>query len=439
MDNIRTYGLMTKAERTQGNVVAASKGAVFGDGIYTANNCKNFSNFGPAGLIVARLQGKAVRAASYLPPSKLTGIEAHTIIGDKMTGAGSGVDKDGWPTSDSYHEIVLRHSSQCLPMIKFDRALISNKDGEACLQFIEKSLKEIINKLFNKGVQPNNVQDAQFIVPPVQRRYATVPAPGQRVPLPLPPTLPASLAARMGLVPGVTGATLPLPGMPGVNNLPPLNGMSGVPLPRARSQSKRRKKTSSAAVSMANARSYTAPTMTTQTLKYTAPASLTLGVPDNALTSPPMSCNLDDDCVICMEKLKKRRKCAALPCKHVFHKQCLELAFKSKPQCPVCRISVGEAQGKSPSGTMTVFVSPIRCSGFNEDSITITYNMPSGTQMSYHDNPNTRHSSKFVSAYLPMNNDGRELLKRLKFAFMHGLTFTVGTSATSGQTNQITW
>jgi hypothetical protein len=49
MDNIRTYGLMTKAERTQGNVVAASRGAVFGDGIYTANNCKNFSNFGPAG------------------------------------------------------------------------------------------------------------------------------------------------------------------------------------------------------------------------------------------------------------------------------------------------------------------------------------------------------------------------------------------------------
>ena len=385
------------------------------------------------GLIVARLQGKVVRAASYLPPNKLTGIEAHTIIGDKMTRAGSGVDKDGWPTSDSYHEIVLRHSSQCLPMIKFDRALISSKDGEACLQFIEKSLKEIINKLFNKGIQQSNVRDAPFIVPPVQRRYPMVPAPS-RIPsttnVPL-PSLPASLAARMGLLPGGTGS-LPLPGMPGVNNLPPTNSMSGA--------WKRRKKSSSstAAASMANARSYTAP-ITTQTLSYTAPPSLTVGVPDNALTPVPMSCNLDDDCVICMEKLKKRRKCAALPCKHVFHKQCLELAFKSKPQCPVCRISVGKAQGKSPSGTMTVFISPIRCSGFNEDSITITYNMPSGTQMSYHDNPNTRHSSKFVSAYLPNNNDGRELLKRLKFAFMHGLTFTVGTSATSGQTNQITW
>jgi len=390
------------------------------------------------GLIVARLQGKAVRAASYLPPSKLTGIEAHTIIGDKMTGAGSGVDKDSWPTSDSYHEIVLRHSSQCLPMIKFDRALISSKDGEACLQFIEKSLIEIINKFFNKGIQPNNVCDAPFIVPPVQRRYPAVPAAPPSVPLPpggrLPPSLPASLAARMGLLPGVTGAPLPLPGVPGS-----ATGSIGFAPPPSVGAWKRRKKTSSstAAASMANARSYTAP-MTTQTLTYTGPISLNVGVPDNALTPVPTSCNLDDDCVICMEKLKKRRKCAALPCKHVFHKQCLELAFKSKPQCPVCRISIGQAQGKSPSGTMTVFVSP-RCSGFNEDSITITYNMPSGTQMSYHDNPNTRHSSKFVSAYLPNNSDGRELLKRLKFAFMHGLTFTVGTSATSGQTNQITW
>jgi len=124
-----------------------------------------------------------------------------------MTGAGSGVDKDGWPTSDNYHEIVLRHSSQCLPMIKFDRALISSKDGEACLQFIEKSLKDIINKLFNKGIQPSNVQEAPFIAPPVQRRYPAVPAAPPSVPLPpggrLPPSLPASLAARMGLLPGV--------------------------------------------------------------------------------------------------------------------------------------------------------------------------------------------------------------------------------------------
>ena len=35
-------GLMTKAEREKGSVKVASKGAVFGDGIYTANGAVNF-------------------------------------------------------------------------------------------------------------------------------------------------------------------------------------------------------------------------------------------------------------------------------------------------------------------------------------------------------------------------------------------------------------
>lgn len=37
------------------------------------------------------------------------------------------------------------------------------------------------------------------------------------------------------------------------------------------------------------------------------------------------------------------------------------------------------------------------------------------------------------------NTDGQELLKRLKYAFLHGLTFTVGTSITTGAKNQCTW
>lgn len=37
------------------------------------------------------------------------------------------------------------------------------------------------------------------------------------------------------------------------------------------------------------------------------------------------------------------------------------------------------------------------------------------------------------------NLDGQALLKRLKYAFLHGLTFTVGTSLTTGRDNQCTW
>jgi hypothetical protein len=42
-------------------------------------------------------------------------------------------------------------------------------------------------------------------------------------------------------------------------------------------------------------------------------------------------------------------------------------------------------------------------------------------------------------AYLPNTVDGRKLLKRLKYAFRRGLTFTVGVSMASNQDNCVTW
>ena len=59
--------------------------------------------------------------------------------------------------------------------------------------------------------------------------------------------------------------------------------------------------------------------------------------------------------------------------------------------------------------------------------------------MNYHDNPGHPQTGKRVKAYLPNNTDGQQLLKRLKYAFMHGIIFTVGTSATTGKPNQCTW
>lgn len=80
------------------------------------------------------------------------------------------------------------------------------------------------------------------------------------------------------------------------------------------------------------------------------------------------------------------------------------------------------------------------CCGFEEvGSIQIKYNIPSATQLTYHDNPGQHFSGKSCTAYLPNNETGKDLLKRLEYAFMHGLTFTVGTSVTSGKANQCTW
>eukprot|EP00542_Grammatophora_oceanica_P017037 CAMPEP_0194045396 /NCGR_PEP_ID=MMETSP0009_2-20130614/16746_1 /TAXON_ID=210454 /ORGANISM="Grammatophora oceanica, Strain CCMP 410" /LENGTH=133 /DNA_ID=CAMNT_0038690241 /DNA_START=250 /DNA_END=651 /DNA_ORIENTATION=+ len=88
---------------------------------------------------------------------------------------------------------------------------------------------------------------------------------------------------------------------------------------------------------------------------------------------------------------------------------------------------------------MKVSYTASKCSGYNCNTIQIDYTMQSGTQKEYHPSPGTSFGSTTRTAYLPNNADGQMLLQRLKYAFMHGLTFTVGTSLTNGARNVITW
>ena len=87
-------------------------------------------------------------------------------------------------------------------------------------------------------------------------------------------------------------------------------------------------------------------------------------------------------------------------------------------------------------------IGSVVCPGFTSTTtlIQITYSVPSGIQQSYHDNPGLpfRGTSARVT-YLPNNDDGRKLLKRMKFAWTRGWVFTVGTSLTSGKSNVVTW
>jgi hypothetical protein len=88
-----------------------------------------------------------------------------------------------------------------------------------------------------------------------------------------------------------------------------------------------------------------------------------------------------------------------------------------------------------PSGKMTIsFNSGLRCIGTQSlGTIIIQYQIPAGSQKSYHDSPGTLHGPAYCTAYLPDNDDGRKLLTRLEYAFSRGLTFTVG------QPNSVTW
>jgi hypothetical protein len=139
-----------------------------------------------AGLLVGRLKGSMVRAAGHLRSDQF--VDAHTIIGDKtmflsqcpsrkINIAAYHADRDGWPVRDTYHEIVLRASAQCLPMVKFERALQDHKEGRQCVQYLQDSLQQIMDRLFNKGIKSSDIRDAPIMSStpvPVSRVRGTI-------------------------------------------------------------------------------------------------------------------------------------------------------------------------------------------------------------------------------------------------------------------------
>ena len=72
-------------------------------------------------------------------------------------------------------------------------------------------------------------------------------------------------------------------------------------------------------------------------------------------------------------------------------------------------------------------------------TIVIDYYFPSGIQSPEHPNPGQRYQGTGRTAYLPDTREGNEVLELLRKAFDARLVFTVGTSITSGQRNQVTW
>lgn len=443
MKAIRTNGLLTKAERQSQNIQTVnSNGSVFGDGVYTANNPTSFQNFGEMGLLVGRLQGKAVRVPGSL---KRASKSANTIIGNKKATD----TQTNWPAIHSFNEVVLKSSSQCLPMVKYDTEVMRQTQGEQCILIFKSILQGIVDEIFNQELDQSSVGKSGTATP--SSELASI---GLALSNPSYNTSGGAGASAFGrnevtstrattnlghATPSSFGNTFGTT----ANSNSTGGGFGAVASPICRHNS--------------NSMATTNPNSATQSvfvntispitnnvvrschLIYNAPNCLMSGVPTTALISPPSSCEWNDDCAICQDTLSTQH-CAALNvCNHVFHRKCIERALQSKVLCPICRKAVAAPQGQSPSGSMNVSTSSSRCSGFQEDSIIIVYKIKEGTQKKYHINPGQHHPGKCAKAYLPNNSDGRDLLKRLKYAFRRGLTFTVGTSATTGKANQCTW
>nr|XP_060631319.1 E3 ubiquitin-protein ligase DTX3L [Anolis sagrei ordinatus] len=146
----------------------------------------------------------------------------------------------------------------------------------------------------------------------------------------------------------------------------------------------------------------------------------------------------EEQCSICMDKFSQKE---VLPkCKHEFCRDCIREAMKHKPACPVCNEFYGKIEGNQPPGHMTFSKSPLHLPGYEgSGTINITYTIADGFQMKNHPNPGKRFSGTSRIAYLPDNQEGREVLKLLQRAFEQKLIFTVGQSRTSGMSDVVTW
>ncbi|KAJ2472840.1 hypothetical protein GGI02_001292 [Coemansia sp. RSA 2322] len=75
-----------------------------------------------------------------------------------------------------------------------------------------------------------------------------------------------------------------------------------------------------------------------------------LKLPKRAVTSEELQRNLD--CGICMEEYKPEEHVVELPCKHAYHKDCIEHWLGMNGTCPICRAAI-EARSDGSSGGAT--------------------------------------------------------------------------------------
>ncbi|XP_006884369.1 PREDICTED: E3 ubiquitin-protein ligase DTX3L [Elephantulus edwardii] len=146
----------------------------------------------------------------------------------------------------------------------------------------------------------------------------------------------------------------------------------------------------------------------------------------------------EKDCAICMETITNKQ---VLPnCKHEFCAPCISKAMSYKPVCPLCQSCYGVQRGNQPDGTMDIVYDKSHLPGYESyGTIVIYYNMNKGIQTEDHPNPGRPYDGIRRTAYLPDNQEGREILRLLRKAFDQKLIFTVGDSRVSGASGVITW
>ncbi|XP_041955261.1 probable E3 ubiquitin-protein ligase DTX3 [Alosa sapidissima] len=146
----------------------------------------------------------------------------------------------------------------------------------------------------------------------------------------------------------------------------------------------------------------------------------------------------DTYCIVCMDNIQDKK---TLKCSHSFCSSCIDDVFRVKPACPVCNAFYGTYYGTQPRDGVMKVTRTWQCLPGYEGcgTIAINYSFPPGIQGPEHPNPGKRYASTSRQAFLPACEEGEQVLQLLKTAFKRRLIFTVGTSATTGLSNSITW
>lgn len=375
------------------NGLFCSRNGTFGQGIYLSDNPQAFQSKGTIGLIVAILQGLSENVDGNIRNEASI---ATTMIGKKSH-------------SDATEEIVLQDPSQCVPIIRFDATLLYAAEIDL-LSICHNALNWVIDESYNKRKFPPGI------------------------------LLSTTSMQKMNGLNDVTNVELP-------EQI--ISSRSGGRIKHCSSKETFKKKIDSMFPSMFGSVSkevtrnhemdiitYEAP----ETFSHKVQAKLTPSFETHLI-------NYDSTCAICFSPMQQDERLAMINvdrCNHIFHHSCIMQAVKHNPRCPICRINISdEPQGHSPSGTMSISTCKSTfCSGYESNSngtITIEYSMHGGIQKEYHPSPNKSYRDTTRTAYLPDNDEGRALLKRLIYAFRCGLTFQIGTSMTTGRSDCITW
>lgn len=146
----------------------------------------------------------------------------------------------------------------------------------------------------------------------------------------------------------------------------------------------------------------------------------------------------EDICNICLEPIND--KLVLSKCKHEFCTPCINRSMTYKPVCPLCQTVYGVLKGNQPQGTMSVHYIKDSLPGYETyGSIVIDYDMRGGIQTKDHPHPGMPYSGTRRTAFLPANEEGKEVLTLLQKAFDQKLIFTIGDSRVTGMSNVITW